>query len=426
VRLLALLGVVATGLALHGSHSDAAPCNRNDAWQDRFPAWSPNGDQIAFVRQLPGCSLPPEAIGIVEPGRAASIIERDARRGSTAPPSWSPTGAKLAFGTSRDTIRTRGEGPAPADIASGAFPSWGGSEIAYTIENEVRIVGASPRTVLSDYLKPTQSNGIAAWSPDGSKLALGVQVNTNEGGIAVVDADGTNVHLVGRGLNQSVNPTWSPDGRKIAFETNRDGTFDIYSVNADGTGLRNLTNSASANDRLPAWYDDTIAFISDRALSAMRSDGSNMQRLARDAHPYSAPSWSPDGTKIAFASGRECLRWGIYVFDMTTGGTERLTNRCKFEGTPHDDVIRGTAFLDFIDGGPGDDRLYGRDGNDHITTGGGHDHVFGGPGNDLIRSASGSRDVVSCGSGRDSVVADRADHVLRDCERVRFRNRGPG
>ena len=132
-------------------------------------------------------------------------------------------------------------------------------------------------------------------------------------GIAVVNADGSDFRVIASGPNQSVNPTWSPDGQTIAFETSRNGDFEIYSVRPDGTALRNLTNAPQAEDRMPAWNGNSIAFISNRARSArelygydlytMSPDGSKVEVRAGDLHPSSPLAWSPDGSKIAFRSG---------------------------------------------------------------------------------------------------------------------------
>jgi dipeptidyl aminopeptidase/acylaminoacyl peptidase len=397
-----LLGLVVAAHLVHSAHARPQACNANRAWQDRFPAWSPTGGAIAFVRQQPGCDPPAESLGIVEPGHAEEIIGSDARPGGTAPPSWSDNGLAVAFGTRRVTIGVDAPGGRVGDDGAGEYPSWGGNGIAFTIENELRVLrlpDEARRTVLVDYVKPSQSNGMPVWSPDGTRLALGVIVRGSAGGgIAVINADGSGAHVVAVGPNQTVNPTWSSDSSALAFETNRDGDFEIYSVRSDGSGLRNLSRSAQSEDRMPAWHGDTIAFISrnhasasdDYDLYTMSADGTNQRRRASDAHPYSALSWSPDGREIAFASGRECLRWGIYVLDLGSGNVRRLTNRCRFTGTPRNDVLRGTPFRDF---------LFGRGGNDVLTGGGGPD-------------------VIACGPGRDVVHADRLDRVARDCERV--------
>ena len=414
VRLAALLAVVAAALFVHGAHARPQACNANLAWQDRFPSWSPNGDTIAFMRQQVGCDPAPESLGFVTPGESAKIYGVDGRSRSWAPPSWAPSGLAVAYERQRESIGVTAPSGPVGDDGSGKFPSWAGNAIAFTIENELRVLELGDdtrRTIMANYVKPTQSSGVPVWSPDRTRVALGVRLlNSSDGGIAVVNADGSGAHVIAVGPNQSVNPTWSPDGKTIAFETNRNGDFEIYSVRADGTNLRNLTRVPDGDDRMPAWHGNTIAFISNRGKPAkvlygynlwtMSADGSDQRERTGDLHPYSAVAWSPDGAQIAFSAGRECLRWGIYVLDIATGLDHRITNQCRFIGTNRADVLHGTPFKDFI---------IGRGGNDHLYGGRGNDTLSGGPG----------KDVIVCGPGRDAVTADRFDRVAADCERVR-------
>jgi WD40 repeat protein len=471
VRHLALpVVVVAAALSLvHTGHVRALNCQPNDAWQDRFPSWSPNGDSIAFMRQQPGCDPPGESLGFVSPGGREEIIGTDGNRGSWAPPSWAPSGLAVAYGRDGESVGVVAPSGPVGDDGPGLFPAWAGNSIAVTVGASLQVIeliSGVRRVVVPAYIKPTQSTGLAAWSPDRQWLAFGWKSTNVEGGaIAVVRADGSGFRLLALGPNQSVNPTWSPDSQSIAFETNRDRNFEIYSVRFDGTSVRNLTNTPQSDDRMPAWHENRIAFISNRdrlprdlygfSLFTISPDGSNLHWHAQDLHPYSPLAWSPDGSRIAFASGRECLRWGIYVFDFRTDGVRRVTNQCRFDGTLRDDILEGTPFLDFIDAGPGRDIVYGLGGPDTITgdlgadslwggggrdtlvggwgddmvfggdagdriltTGRGHDRIFGGSGDDLIESGSGFRDFIVCGPGRDTVRADRFDRIARDCERV--------
>jgi Ca2+-binding RTX toxin-like protein len=140
----------------------------------------------------------------------------------------------------------------------------------------------------------------------------------------------------------------------------------------------------------------------------MTEEGRVQTWRAADLHPYSAPAWSPDGSKLAYSSGRECLRWGIYTLDLVTSHSERLTNNCRFLGTRGNDVMHGTPFRDYLGGGAGNDVIAGLGGPDQISGGAGNDRLDGGPGLDTIR----------CGPGRDTVIAARNDRVARDCERV--------
>jgi WD40 repeat protein/hemolysin type calcium-binding protein len=470
VRRIALLVVVAAALSLfHAGHGRALNCHANDAWQDRFPSWSPNGDMIAFMRQQPECDPPAESLGFVTPGSPEQIFGTDGNKGSWAPPSWAPSGLVAAYGRDRESVGVTAPSGPVGDDGPGLFPSWAGNSIAVTVGASlevIELISGVRRVLVPAYVKPTQSTGLAAWSPDRQWLAFGWKSTTVEGGaIAVVRADGSSFRLLALGPNQAVNPTWSPDGQTIAFETNRDRDFEIYSVRLDGSDVRNLTHAPQGDDRMPAWHGNTIAFISNRdrsprdlygfSLFTISPDGSNLRWHARDLHPYSPLAWSPDGSRIAFSSGRECLRWGIYVFDLRTDAVRRVTNQCIFDGTLRDDILEGTPFLDFIDagpgrdivyglggadtirgdlgadslwggigrdtliGGPGDDVIFGGDAGDRILSADrGHDRVFGGRGDDLIESGSGSRDVIVCGPGRDTVRADRLDRVARDCERA--------
>ncbi|HST14202.1 MAG TPA: hypothetical protein VLJ44_05050 [Gaiellaceae bacterium] len=88
-------------------------------------------------------------------------------------------------------------------------------------------------------------------------------------------------------------------------------------------------------------------------------------------------------------------------------------------GLGGNDVLRGLGGNDVLLGGAGNDKLYGGAGNDQLLGGAGKDVMYGGPGNDTISARDGRRDTIFCGTGRDTVYADRFDKVSRDCEIVR-------
>jgi Tol biopolymer transport system component len=151
--------------------------------------------------------------------------------------------------------------------------------------------------------------------------------------ISVINTDGSGLTTVidddGQGWTY-MSPAWSPDGRQIAFGSSRDGGWDIYVVNVDGSGLRRLT-SHSARDDSPAWSPDgtRIAFTSDRdgdfEIHVMNADGSGIRRVTDHPAEDGDPSWSPDGSMIAFTSNREG-RHEIHVINVDGTGTRRVTD----------------------------------------------------------------------------------------------------
>jgi Tol biopolymer transport system component len=104
-----------------------------------------------------------------------------------------------------------------------------------------------------------------------------------------------------RGLFFQVEPAWSPDGTRIAFASQRGGTFDIYVMNADGRGTRQLT-STKDDDNHPTWSPDghRVAFARSGDIYVMDADGSNPRRISDETVEETEPAWSPSGDWIAY------------------------------------------------------------------------------------------------------------------------------
>lgn len=139
-----------------------------------------------------------------------------------------------------------------------------------------------------------------------------------------------------------VGPVWSPDGSKIAFSSNRNFRFGLYTMNADGSNVRLIT------DEVPdpggaAWSPDgsRIAFTAGYAFTidtkpvidiyVINVDGSGLTKLTQASAENYGPTWSPDSKQIAFASNRE-TDWHIWVMNAVAAHSK---SRClTMKATP--------------------------------------------------------------------------------------------
>jgi serine/threonine protein kinase len=147
--------------------------------------------------------------------------------------------------------------------------------------------------------------------------------------IYVMQADGSGMTNLTQNEAFDVVPAWSPDGSQIVFSSDRDDNFEIYVMQADGSGMTNLTQN-EAFDADPAWSPDgsQIAFSSDRdddfEIYVMQTDGSGLTRLTHQGG--GEPDWSPNGSQITFVNGRDD-DYEIYVMQTDGSGVTRLTDQ---------------------------------------------------------------------------------------------------
>ena len=144
--------------------------------------------------------------------------------------------------------------------------------------------------------------------------------------IYTMDADGRNVRNLTNHLSWDATPAWSPDGRRIVFASKRNGVLpDFYVMDANGKNVRQLTGFPGDASE-PAWSPDgqKIAFSSSHIdiagidIFVMNADGTDIRNLTNHPESDYAPAWSPDGQRIAFTSGRDGIV-GIYVMDADGG-----------------------------------------------------------------------------------------------------------
>jgi hypothetical protein len=208
-------------------------------------------------------------------------------------PAWSPDGTKLAFSSDGEIYVMNANGTGVTALTDDAFfdshPSWSpdGGKIAY---RSVRALNTGAIFIInadgSDEPSRITSDGhygAPEWSPDGAKIAFGLGSD-----LYIMNANGTNQTEIWNNELANGDPAWSPDGTKIAFsagvpggeEGNNDYTYEIYVINADGSG--------------PA------------------------AQITRNSQLDIRPAWSPDGSKIIYVS--ELDGWSVWIVNADGSG----------------------------------------------------------------------------------------------------------
>ncbi len=188
--------------------------------------------------------------------------------------------------------------------------------------------GSSLR-VLQNLTNQSGNTSWPAWSPDGKRIAF---ASDRDGppSVYLMDADGRNVRRLTDAKEGSDQPTWSPDGTKIAFRRN----WNVFVMNADGSGVSDLTGGTGSVNADPAWSPDgkQIAYASWRPgeggyrVVVMGADGSDKRPISPADNPSGGvyPSWSPDGKRIVY-SDRSDGALELFVSGPDGRGRRQLT-----------------------------------------------------------------------------------------------------
>jgi Tol biopolymer transport system component len=262
----------------------------NDASGSAGPAWSPDGTRIAFAAQIGSKAEDPRLTEIYVMNADGSEKRRlTTNRDNDQSPSWSPDGTKIAFARIID--------PGSANTRSGIYV------LDFESGRETRITDVGVPVFDLD----------PAWSPDGAEIAFTrASISGDATAIYAISPEGAGLHEI---VPDGFEPSWSPDGRQIAFtSTTRDEHLgqtcfhecgpsrEIYVAEVASGESRRLT-STEADDQSPSWSPDgtRIAFSSDRSnrqqhdyeIYVMASSGDDVRRVTDNDVWDMSPAWRP-------------------------------------------------------------------------------------------------------------------------------------
>lgn len=296
------------------------PLTTSDSWE---PAWSPDGTKIAYIRRSYTESF---HIPLFQPDqysrsvREGQIWVMDADGTNQvkladegAYPVWSPDSSQVAFSDGYRLYLARADGTDTSRIATRARnPSWSpdGSRIVFEgTGGEIYVTAADGST--SQLLRNRGASPV--WSPDGTKIAYD-NPTSDDGGIYIMNPDGTGIQQLT--YDDGQNPQWSRDGTRIIYEG-----YGVTVMNRDGTGRQRLT-SHDGYGPVFSPGGERVAYSEPRSgIQVMDADGTDRKRLTTDHHGED-PTWSPDGTLIAYTRD---IGYRVFTIGVDSRDERQLT-----------------------------------------------------------------------------------------------------
>ena len=299
------LVVVSTDSAFADAGKIAFTSNRDGEWAiyimdgdgaGRFeltegtdPTWLPDGRTIGFVHR-------DDVWTIDSDGTNLARISKSRPDGGIASAAWSPIGRKIAYygrrGPVWDIFVMDADGKNPKNLTRDpsyhGTPSWSpyGNRITFMsrtlinvqpfrTDTAIIVMDTNGGKIMNITNHPRNKNSAPSWSPDGKKIAYSASPKpglwlppTN---IHLMNVDGTNPVVLTPQERWAYewSPTWSPDSKKLAFrKQSPDGWTDIYTTNADGSDLRNITQTHRVDEASPAWSPAPLAVSSSGRMAA--------------------------------------------------------------------------------------------------------------------------------------------------------------
>jgi Tol biopolymer transport system component len=302
-------------------------------------AWAPDASRFAFIVADPPSSNGPNGVGVT-PGQRTVVLYVEAAGGGPATavvrgtlpvqatlPAWSPNGREIAY------VQTS------ASFSEGTYPGH-----LYAAAPQVFVVaarGGSPRQVTDD--APFASFGALRWARSGRQLVYDEAHVRADSELYLMNADGSGLTQLTSNYVDDRDPSWSPDGTRILFERSPETGWyppvaaGIYTLDpATGAETQITTPGRDEYDSNPVWSPDgtEIAFARHTITSNSNSssiwlvqpDGSGLHQLTPGQHLSETPSWSPNSTTLAFSDQSANGDLEIYRINRDGTGLTTLTN----------------------------------------------------------------------------------------------------
>jgi eukaryotic-like serine/threonine-protein kinase len=309
-----------------------------------MPRWSPNGHRIAFWA-LPTGAGQRDILTIPAGGGEAVPVTSDPQVDWS--PAWAPDGKSLYFASDRggsmnlwrapiDEVTGEVTGPLQAlttpSASSGEVTiAQKGGQIAYSAFNaqlNVHQIAIDPSSMKVEGADVPVTSGSTRFfepqiSPDGSLVVM-----RNLGGqedLHIVKPDGTDLRKITDDAPKDRGPKWSPDGRRIVFYSDRNGRYEIWSIDAQGSNLQQMTNTTGETVNYPLWSPDGKRLIAanPKGTYLFSVGGALPAGVAGTLPPieaglsFAARSWSPDGSWLAGLGWRdEKPAPGVWIYSL--------------------------------------------------------------------------------------------------------------
>ena len=323
-----------------------------------MPSWSPNGHRITFWLVSDGRQG--DIASIPAAGGEPVVLDRD--EASDWNPVWSSDGRSIYFASDRggnmsfwrvaadeQTGLALGKAepvPTPSKYGRHLTFSRDGKTLAYVryeSQSNLQSIGFDPKALkvngpVTWITRGDKEVGSPDMSPDGSEFVIRHPSRTQED-LAVFDKNGGNWRALTNDIFRERVPRWSPDGKRIAFHSDRSGKYQIWSIYPDGTGLQQLTFTEKTGAIFAVYSPDgshlVYTEINGESSSPFIIDLAKpwTEQIPRPLPPSSnntsitVRDWSNDGTKLlveyAKPDGEET---GIGIFDLETGVYRKATD----------------------------------------------------------------------------------------------------